>query len=57
MYAVGQRVITDSEGRFEVRFNPEPGAHPVVVEAVDAVGNVAYRSQVLHVSGGSRRSE
>ncbi len=57
VYAVGKRVITDPEGRFEVRFNPEPGAHPVVVEAVDAVGNVSYRSQVLHVSGGSRRSE
>ncbi len=57
VYAIGQRVSTDSEGRFEVRFNPEPGAHPIVVEAVDAVGNVAYKSQVLHVSGGSRRSE
>jgi hypothetical protein len=49
VYVHGTRVNKSTGGHFEYLFNPEPGTQTIVVEAIDAVGNVAYGSQVLHV--------
>ena len=57
VYVRGQRVETSPTGDFEYFFNPEPGTRSIVVESSDAVGNIAYSSQVLHVPGDAGRSE
>ena len=54
---LGQIVDASPDGYFEYLFNPEPGTHSIVVESIDAVGNVAYSSQVFHVPGSTGRSE
>ncbi|MGI9249120.1 MAG: hypothetical protein ACR2QI_08895, partial [Woeseiaceae bacterium] len=51
VYVLGQPVEVSSAGDFEFLFNPEPGSQSIVVESIDAVGNVAYSSQILHVPG------
>lgn len=56
VYVLGQPVKTSTDGRFEYFFDPEPGTRSIVVEAIDAVGNVAYSSQVLNVPSRSGRS-
>lgn len=57
VYVLGQQVKTSADGSFEFLFTPNPGAQSIVVESIDAVGNVAYSSQVLHVPGNTGRSE
>lgn len=57
VYVLGEAVKTSSDGNFEYVFAPEPGSQSIVVESIDAVGNVAYSSQVLHVPGNSGRSD
>lgn len=57
VFVLGAPVVTSDSGEFEHYFNPEPGTQSVVVESIDAVGNVAYTSQILHVPGSAGRSE
>jgi hypothetical protein len=57
VFILGQSVESDSGGNFEFLFNPEPGTHSIVVESIDAIGNVAYGSQILHVPGTPGRSD
>lgn len=57
VYVLGQSVKTSGNGNFEYLFNPGPGTQTIVVESIDAVGNVAYGSQVLHVPGSSGGSD
>jgi len=57
VYVLGQLVQTTSGGEFEYLFNPESGTQSIVVEAIDAVGNITYSSQVLHVPGNAGRSD
>ncbi len=57
VYVLGEPVEISPDGNFEFLFNPEPGSQSIVVESVDAVGNVAYSSQILHVPGDSGRSD
>lgn len=56
VHVLGSPVETLADGSFEHVFQPRPGTQTVVVEAADAVGNVAYSSQILHVPGGRGRS-
>lgn len=53
LYVHRQIVEPSADGRFEYVFQPRPGTQTIIVEAIDAVGNVAYDSQVLHVPGRS----
>jgi hypothetical protein len=57
VFVLGQSVETSAAGEFEFPFNPEPGTQSIIVESIDAVGNVAYSSQILHVPGSSGRSD
>lgn len=57
VYVSRQPVEISTAGEFEYFFNPGPGTHSVVVESIDAVGNVSYSSQVLQVPGSSGRSD
>ena len=57
VYVLGQRVKTSPGGEFEYFFEPKPGTQSIVVEAIDAVGNVAYSSQVLYVPSNPGRSD
>jgi len=57
VYVFGEAVKTSSGGNFEYVFTPEPGTQSIVVESIDAVGNVAYSSQVLHIPGNPGRSD
>lgn len=57
VHVFGQLVKTSPGGNFEYLFNPKPGTQSIVVESIDAVGNVAYGSQVLHVPGNPGRSD
>jgi len=57
VYVLGQSVEISPGGEFEHQFNPIPGAQTIVVESIDAVGNITYSSQVIHVPSSSGRSE
>lgn len=57
VYVLGAPVEPTSDGFFEHVFNPESGTQTIVVESIDAVGNVAYKSQILHVPGSFGRSD
>ena len=57
VFVLGEPVAVNADGSFEYRFNPQPGTQSVVVESIDAIGNAAYSSQVLHVPGIAGRSE
>ena len=57
IYVRGERVPTAADGSFEYVFEASPGSNPIVVEAIDAVGNVAYNSQIFHVRTDHRRSD
>lgn len=57
VYVLGETVDTSPDGYFEHVFTPRSGTQSIVVESIDAVGNVAYQSQVLHVPGESGRSD
>ncbi|MCP4301269.1 MAG: hypothetical protein GY783_11840, partial [Gammaproteobacteria bacterium] len=57
VFVLGQSVETSAAGEFEFIFDPEPGSQSIVVESIDAVGNAAYSSQILHVPGSSGRSD
>ncbi len=56
VYVLEEPVEISPDGDFEFLFNPEPGSQSIVVESIDAVGNVAYSSQILHVPGDAGRS-
>lgn len=43
----GQEVRPDTAGRFRHTLKLKPGAQVIVVEAVDAAGNVGYQSQLV----------
>lgn len=45
VFVGGKRVITTRSGNFEHNLRLKPGLNVIVVEAVDAVDNVAYRSK------------
>jgi hypothetical protein len=45
VFVGGKRVKTTRKGKFEHSLKLQPGMNVIVVEAVDAVDNVAYRSQ------------
>lgn len=45
VFVGGKRVKTTRQGKFEYRMKLQPGMNVIVVEAVDGVDNVAYRSQ------------
>lgn len=57
VFVRGASVEPSPDGYFEHVFNPQLGTQSIVVESIDAVGNVAYKSQVLHVPGRSGRSD
>ena len=57
VYVLGQPVETAPNGEFEFLFDPNPGTQSIVVESIDAVGNITYNTQVLHVPGSTGRSE
>jgi hypothetical protein len=57
VYVLEEPVEISPGGDFEFLFSPEPGSHSIVVESIDAVGNVAYSSQILHVPGDAGRSD
>ena len=57
VFVRGEPVVTADTGDFEYYFIPEPGTQSIVVESIDAVGNVAYTSQILHVPGNAGRSQ
>ena len=44
----GKKVLTTAEGEFRHAVALERGINIIVVEAVDAVGNVSYRSSTVH---------
>jgi len=44
----GKEVPTNPEGEFRQTVELERGINIIVVEAVDAVGNVSYRSSTVH---------
>ena len=45
VFVGGQRVSTTRSGNFEYNLKLKPGLNVIVVEAVDSVDNVAYRSK------------
>ena len=45
VFVGGKRVSTTSKGKFEYRLKLRPGMNVIVVEAIDSVDNVAYRSR------------
>ncbi|KPJ78041.1 MAG: hypothetical protein AMJ54_05630 [Deltaproteobacteria bacterium SG8_13] len=45
VFVGGQRVSTTRSGNFEYKLKLKPGLNVIVVEAVDSVDNVAYRSK------------
>jgi hypothetical protein len=45
VFVDGKRVLTSRSGRFEYRLKLQPGMNVIVVEAVDTVDNVAYKSK------------
>jgi hypothetical protein len=47
VYVAGKRVIVDAEGHFTTSVVLQHGVTLLVVEAVDAAGNVAYASQMV----------
>lgn len=57
VYVLGEAVNTTADGQFEFIFKPRTGTQSIVVESIDAVGNVSYSSQLLHVPGSSGRSD
>lgn len=54
---LGAVIQPGRNGAFEHVFQPRPGTQTIVVEAIDAVGNTAYSSQVLHVPGRTGRGD
>lgn len=44
----GTEAAVDAEGRFSCRVDLDPGLNVVVVEAIDSLGNAAYKSQVVN---------
>jgi hypothetical protein len=44
----GEEAKVDARGHFVFRLHLEPGLNVVVVEAVDKLGNVSYKSQVVN---------
>ena len=48
MFINGKEVPTTSEGEFRHAVALERGINIIVVEAVDAAGNVSYRSSRVH---------
>ena len=48
VYIGGRPVPTDKTGQFEYRLQLEHGINVIVVEAVDRVGNITYRSQLVN---------
>jgi hypothetical protein len=44
----GGEAKTDARGYFMHRLNLDPGLNVIVVEAIDRMGNVAYKSQVVN---------
>lgn len=57
VYIRGEVVETSASGEFEYLFEAKPGASPIVVEAIDALGNVTYESQILYFRNNTRRSD
>jgi len=45
VFVGGRRVRTTRTGEFRYNLKLRPGTNVIVVEAIDAVNNVAYRSQ------------
>jgi hypothetical protein len=56
VYVQGEVVATDPDGSFATVVALPPGASLVVVEAADAVGNVAYRSQIVSPRNAERQA-
>lgn len=48
VYVGGKRIETSADGTFNHRFTAAPGAQAIVVEALDSVGNIAAKSQILY---------
>lgn len=48
VFVSGVKVVTSPDGRFEFDLDLQPGANVIVVEAVDAMGNTAYWSQIVN---------
>jgi hypothetical protein len=50
VFAGGEEAAVDDTGRFTVRLNLKRGVNVVVVEAVDEIGNVSYRSSIINAN-------
>jgi hypothetical protein len=48
VYVSGAKVATRADGSFAFDLELKPGANVIVVEAVDAMGNTAYWSQIVN---------
>lgn len=48
VFVEGKTVVANAEGAFSMQLNIKRGLNVVVVESVDAAGNVAYRSKTIH---------
>ena len=48
VYVRGEAVAVSADGTFEYIFRSAPGAQAIVVEAIDAVGNIASNSQIFY---------
>lgn len=48
VYVSGAKVTTRADGSFAFDLELKPGANVIVVEAVDAMGNTAYWSQIVN---------
>jgi hypothetical protein len=51
IFVQAESVLTDKNGEFNYTFHPKTGINSVVVEAVDAAGNVAYKTHKFYVGG------
>ncbi len=48
IYIEGKRVNVNQDGSFRHRVDVKPGASLIVVEAVDAAGNIAYSTNLVN---------
>jgi hypothetical protein len=56
VYVRGEAVEVSADGTFEYLFSTAPGAHAILVEAIDPVGNIASNSQIFYGDSIASRS-
>ncbi|MGA1865525.1 MAG: hypothetical protein ACMUHX_10725 [bacterium] len=48
VFVQGKQILTNKSGKFTHTVHLEPGINVVVVESVDAAGNITYKSRILN---------